>query len=134
MPPLLLCHSIRQSVHLSLCIFHLFITHRDTAQTHRCLVGLVPPQLTRQVFVSHFLFSMAISSRVHVTPQPALSVCWCICQTLLFYSVSASVSLSVCLFLSLSLKIAYLKGPYGPKNSNNRQNQAKMTNKGQKLD
>ena len=40
-PPLLLCHFIGLFVHLSLHIWHMFNTHRDTVRTHRCPVGLV---------------------------------------------------------------------------------------------
>ena len=40
-PPLLFSHSTHLFVHLSLHIYHMINTRKDTAQTHRCPVGLV---------------------------------------------------------------------------------------------
>ena len=59
-PPLLLSHFTRSFVHLSLHIFHMINTRRDTARTHRCPVRLV------LFFLLKFFFSLSPSSSLLV--------------------------------------------------------------------
>ena len=111
--PVLRAFSPYLFVHLSLLICHMINTHRDTARTHRCLVGLVCS------YSVAFLFLIIYLSFI-LKPFPFLFLLLSVCDQMAkgifaFYGITTGETYSVASSYSKSLHMPFINPNY-PRN------------------